>query len=1149
MVGRGALKFGLALLILVLFIGPQSVMADGGHGTGITFPAGSSSSEDIDTTINFTPYHHWSDTRIKKDFNLLLSPKVLARIGVVVGDTQQAVDNLLDELDYMQNNEFGLPYHDFALVYNYFSQAEHLYGDPAWGSQQNLLFHLDYPDSQQNHVDLYLAAYNYGPEESSYGFAGVCPSTFWDFGEDSLSYAATYHRNSLQDYDGPNGLDAENPDWYKSGGACNVRFDHEFQHLCYQSNTGWPSDTGWPNEMLSSAAEYLSGVATGSGFFEPIYDVACDAGLIGANATSDRYRYHPFWMWRLFAAYLFHQFNPNESDYTDDLLYKWNSTWTQYESEGLTRPGLYALAKELENSPWDTMLVGTDGIAKLESLFRDWSISLCVNDSTLFPEWGDRITLGFKRGLSPYYDIGLFRDVDTSCCAANSRALPHEHVAGQSDVDKFTWIDSYISAEDSAKEDCNDCGGVPLTVAQKADPIDLLTWGADYILFKSDDLGTGGPYDLKVKIRGQRGGWLNPPPNLAPDGRTIQVTLLMYSSPDSIFRTADNLIDIRNIDINPDSAKANVTVCDFGGSVKAAVIIVGLVWNSWMYEGGTPEDIDGSLLWNYKYGYTVEKHWKSGAIPWNVAWFDSIHVNGDVRVGSTNALTIEPGTRVEFYPGDICAGGKDATGCELIIQGITPQPGATATLVAEGSATEPILFTSGSSSPAEGDWYGVRQTSWSSPFKPSYCKFEYARYPVRCEGDTSLVSDSMSVNHCEFSKLEGSGTAIYASNATVTVKNCAIEDTSGFLHGIYLSNSSGILDSDSILGKGTITTGILLSADSSVTVTHNTISEVYTGISASGGSLNSSHNNLSGFHNDGILVSGSTVNISNETVDLGSTGTRGIELTSTSSGTVSHNYITSSAGGTRYGIETSDYAAPVIEYNKIDGPKYGIKCTGNSSPQIAHNWIKNTTGNGLQFSGDAGATVRYTTIESFQGPAVSAVDYSIPDLGAAPDSGSNRIYTSQSFSYYVANLAQDPLSAEYNWWGTNNPSSKKFYGDVDYVPYDTLDPGTSYSLPLLPVVSPVPLSPYALQSYPNPFNPRTTIEYGVSEPGARVRVAVYDISGRLVRMLVNELRSPGRFSVIWDGKDERGEGVASGVYFYEVVIGDFRQAKKLVILR
>jgi len=81
-----------------------------------------------------------------------------------------------------------------------------------------------------------------------------------------------------------------------------------------------------------------------------------------------------------------------------------------------------------------------------------------------------------------------------------------------------------------------------------------------------------------------------------------------------------------------------------------------------------------------------------------------------------------------------------------------------------------------------------------------------------------------------------------------------------------------------------------------------------------------------------------------------------------------------------------------------------------------------------------------------------------------------------------------------------HPSSNKFYGDVDYLPCDASDPGTSYSLPLEPIAPTTPASPYVSQSYPNPFNPRTTIDYGVSEPGTRVRIVVYDIGGRAVTL-------------------------------------------------
>jgi hypothetical protein len=582
--------------------------------------------------------------------------------------------------------------------------------------------------------------------------------------------------------------------------------------------------------------------------------------------------------------------------------------------------------------------------------------------------------------------------------------------------------------------------------------------------------------------------------------------------------------------ISPDSAKANVTICGFGDTVKAALVIVGLAYNK----------LDNSLdyypsIWDYKYGYTVEKHWKSDVLPaWNVAWFDSIHVNGDVIVYPGKTVTLEPGTIVEFYPGDTLHVGTDPNRCELVLT----QAGSK--LVAQGAPSEMIHFRSGASAPTKLDWYGIQTLPGSSPFEPSYCTFEHAAYPIVCNSDTVVVKA------CRFSDFWGD--AINGIYSNVTVEDTRIDMSDGNNTGIKLRTAcTGMVTGDSIMssGYGTAVKGV--SADS-LTVSHNTISNPYTGIHVEASGLNSSHNRILGFVNDGIKVSGSTVSISYDTLEIGSTGVRGIELTSTSSGTVSHNYITSSGSGTRYGIETSGDASPVIEYNQINGPMCGIRCTGNSGPQIAHNWIKNTTGNGIQCSGDGGPSVRYTTIENFQGTAVSAADYALLNLGAYPDSGSNRIYTSQSFSYYVANLAEDPMLAEYNWWGTSNPSSGKFYGDVDYLPCDTLDPGTSYSLPLLPIVSPMPWEPYAMQSYPNPFNPRTTIEYGVSNP-ANVRVAVYDISGRVVRMLVDDLRPQGRFTVVWDGRDERGGIVASGVYFYEVVIGEFREAKKLVVLR
>ena len=88
------------------------------------------------------------------------------------------------------------------------------------------------------------------------------------------------------------------------------------------------------------------------------------------------------------------------------------------------------------------------------------------------------------------------------------------------------------------------------------------------------------------------------------------------------------------------------------------------------------------------------------------------------------------------------------------------------------------------------------------------------------------------------------------------------------------------------------------------------------------------------------------------------------------------------------------------------------------------------------------------------------------------------------------------------------------------------------------------------QSYPNPMNPTATINYSVKETG-RVTVTVYDVSGRSVRVLVDEEKraSSVPYSVVWDGRNDAGRSVASGVYFCEMKARQFSSARKIVVLR
>ena len=85
-------------------------------------------------------------------------------------------------------------------------------------------------------------------------------------------------------------------------------------------------------------------------------------------------------------------------------------------------------------------------------------------------------------------------------------------------------------------------------------------------------------------------------------------------------------------------------------------------------------------------------------------------------------------------------------------------------------------------------------------------------------------------------------------------------------------------------------------------------------------------------------------------------------------------------------------------------------------------------------------------------------------------------------------------------------------------------------------------------NYPNPFNPTTTFTYSLPETGM-VTVQVFDITGRRVRVLVNEQKDAGVYKVQWDGRNDAGQQVASGMYLYQIRSGSFVDAKKMMLVK
>jgi hypothetical protein len=86
------------------------------------------------------------------------------------------------------------------------------------------------------------------------------------------------------------------------------------------------------------------------------------------------------------------------------------------------------------------------------------------------------------------------------------------------------------------------------------------------------------------------------------------------------------------------------------------------------------------------------------------------------------------------------------------------------------------------------------------------------------------------------------------------------------------------------------------------------------------------------------------------------------------------------------------------------------------------------------------------------------------------------------------------------------------------------------------------------QNYPNPFNPVTQISYALPE-NCRVKLTVYNVLGQRVKVLVDEYQTAGYKSIDWDGKDDQGKEVASGIYFYKIQAKDFSQSRKMVMMK
>jgi flagellar hook assembly protein FlgD len=95
---------------------------------------------------------------------------------------------------------------------------------------------------------------------------------------------------------------------------------------------------------------------------------------------------------------------------------------------------------------------------------------------------------------------------------------------------------------------------------------------------------------------------------------------------------------------------------------------------------------------------------------------------------------------------------------------------------------------------------------------------------------------------------------------------------------------------------------------------------------------------------------------------------------------------------------------------------------------------------------------------------------------------------------------------------------------------------------------PLPMALSLAQNYPNPFNPTTTISFSIPAK-SHVDLSVYDITGAKIAALMNSELQAGTYRFSFSGKDERGEAISSGVYFYRLKTADKTLTRKMVFMK
>ena len=443
--------------------------------------------------------------------------------------------------------------------------------------------------------------------------------------------------------------------------------------------------------------------------------------------------------------------------------------------------------------------------------------------------------------------------------------------------------------------------------------------------------------------------------------------------------------------------------------------------------------------------------------------------------------------------------------------------------------------------------------------------------------DTVLVGPGIYIENINFNSMAIAVMSEYGSDTTIidgsnpthpdtgsVVLFISGEDTNSVLNGFTIINGTGT----DVLYSGYIGGGILCYNNSSPTINGNTI----TGNTAHYGGGIEWSDSCSPLIVDNI-VSGNAADSSGG----------GIDLYMLCSPHIVGNFITTNTANRGGGIQCWDNCSPLIVNNSIigntaNGLGGGIRCGNYSSPSIIGNIITGNTsdwGGGIQCQYSS-PDIKHDTIMGntaiSHGGGIYCSFYASPiiDSCTISNNSSDGIYCElianpvihysniiNNDGYAVCNLyASVTVNAEDNWWGDStgpyhpvtNPSG---LGDTvsDYVDYDPwlFAPwGIEEYKPFQTIFN-------YLQISPNPFRDKVNITFQISDyrlQNDNFSLRIYDVSGRLVKdfsCLTPDAKRPTLIS--WDGRDNAGKDLPSGIYFIKFKTEQLSETRKLLLIK